>query len=49
MAGGSRMRKPDWLHYYTLNLMKEAGANWVRWGQLRGADRRKFKAVMNLV
>jgi beta-galactosidase len=24
--------QPDWLHYYTLSLMKEAGANWVRWG-----------------
>jgi len=24
--------QPDWLHFYTLNLMKEAGANWVRWG-----------------
>jgi beta-galactosidase len=24
--------QPDWLHFHTLNLMKEAGANWVRWG-----------------
>jgi beta-galactosidase len=24
--------QPDWLHFYTLNLMKQAGANWVRWG-----------------
>lgn len=24
--------QPDWLHFYTLNLMKEAGGNWVRWG-----------------
>jgi len=24
--------QPDWLHYYTLALMKEAGGNWVRWG-----------------
>jgi len=24
--------QPDWLHFYTLDLMKEAGANWVRWG-----------------
>ncbi len=24
--------QPDWLHYYTLDLMKEAGGNWVRWG-----------------
>jgi beta-galactosidase len=24
--------QPDWLHFCTLNLMKEAGGNWVRWG-----------------
>jgi beta-galactosidase len=24
--------QPDWLHFYTLNLMKEAGGNFVRWG-----------------
>jgi beta-galactosidase len=24
--------QPDWLHFYTLDLMKTAGANWVRWG-----------------
>lgn len=24
--------KPDWLHHFTLNLMKEGGANFVRWG-----------------
>ncbi len=24
--------QPDWMHFYTLNLMKEAGGNWVRWG-----------------
>jgi beta-galactosidase len=24
--------QPDWLHFLTLNLMKEAGGNWVRWG-----------------
>jgi len=24
--------QPDWLHYYTLALMKQAGGNWVRWG-----------------
>jgi beta-galactosidase len=24
--------QPDWLHYYTLALMKNAGANWIRWG-----------------
>jgi beta-galactosidase len=28
--------QPDWLHFYTLNLMKEAGANWVRWGHCAG-------------
>lgn len=27
---------PDWMHFYTLNLMKEAGANWVRWGHCAG-------------
>ncbi len=24
--------QPDWLHFYTLILMKEAGGNFVRWG-----------------
>jgi beta-galactosidase len=24
--------QPDWMHFYTLRLMKEAGGNWVRWG-----------------
>lgn len=24
--------QPDWLHFFTLNLMKQAGGNWVRWG-----------------
>ena len=24
--------QPDWLHYYTLQLMKEAGGNFIRWG-----------------
>lgn len=24
--------QPDWLHFYTLNMMKQAGGNWVRWG-----------------
>ena len=28
--------QPDWLHFYTLNLMKEAGANFVRWGHCAG-------------
>ena len=23
---------PDWLHFFTLDLMKQAGGNWVRWG-----------------
>ena len=23
---------PDWLHYYTLAQMKEAGGNFLRWG-----------------
>ncbi len=24
--------QPDWMHFYTLQLMKEAGGNFVRWG-----------------
>ncbi len=28
--------QPDWMHFYTLQLMKEAGANWVRWGHSAG-------------
>jgi beta-galactosidase len=28
---------PDWMHYYTLELMKEAGGNFVRWGHCAGA------------
>ena len=27
---------PDWLHHYTLALMKEAGGNFVRWGHCAG-------------
>jgi len=27
---------PDWMHYYTLALMKEAGGNFVRWGHCAG-------------
>jgi beta-galactosidase len=29
--------QPDWMHYYTLSLMKEAGGNWVRWGHCAAA------------
>jgi len=29
--------QPDWLHDYTLNLMKQAGANFVRWGHCAGS------------
>ena len=29
--------QPDWMHYYTLSLMKEAGGNFVRWGHCAGA------------
>lgn len=29
--------QPDWLHDYTLGLMKEAGANFVRWGHCAGS------------
>ena len=28
--------QPDWMHFYTLDLMKEAGGNWVRWGHCAG-------------
>jgi beta-galactosidase len=28
--------QPDWLHYYTLSLMKAAGGNFVRWGHCAG-------------
>lgn len=24
--------QPDWMHFYTLDLMKKAGGDWVRWG-----------------
>jgi len=29
---------PDWLHYYTLALMKQAGGNWVRWGHCAASE-----------
>jgi beta-galactosidase len=29
--------QPDWMHYYTLALMQEAGGNFVRWGHCAGA------------
>ncbi len=29
--------QPDWLHFYTLELMHEAGGNFVRWGHSAGA------------
>jgi beta-galactosidase len=29
--------QPDWMHYYTLELMKAAGGNFVRWGHCAGA------------
>jgi beta-galactosidase len=28
--------QPDWLHYYTLQLMKKAGGNFIRWGHSAG-------------
>lgn len=38
--------QPDWMHYFTLNLMRQAGGNFVRWGhtaggpaQIQAADR----------
>ncbi len=36
--------QPDWMHYYTLSLMKDAGANWIRWGHCAASgtdDRRR--------
>ncbi|MDR3459599.1 MAG: DUF4982 domain-containing protein [Verrucomicrobiae bacterium] len=30
--------QPDWLHYYTLALMKQAGGNWVRWGHCAASE-----------
>jgi beta-galactosidase len=30
--------QPDWLHYYTLALMKQAGGNWVRWGHCAAGE-----------
>jgi beta-galactosidase len=29
--------QPDWMHYYTMSLMKEAGGNFVRWGHSAAA------------
>jgi len=38
--------QPDWMHFFTLELMKQAGGNFIRWGhclggpaQIRAADR----------
>ena len=28
--------QPDWLHYFTLGLMKQAGGNFIRWGHCAG-------------
>ena len=28
--------QPDWMHFYTLRLMKDAGGNFVRWGHCAG-------------
>ncbi|MBP8304800.1 MAG: DUF4982 domain-containing protein [Phycisphaerae bacterium] len=28
--------QPDWMHFYALRLMKEAGGNFVRWGHTAG-------------
>ncbi|MGA2268164.1 MAG: sugar-binding domain-containing protein [Bryobacteraceae bacterium] len=30
--------QPDWMHFFTLALMKEAGGNFVRWGHCAGAE-----------
>jgi beta-galactosidase len=29
--------QPDWMHFYTLQLMKDAGGNFIRWGHSAGA------------
>src|SRR6185369_3893484 len=29
--------QPDWLQFFTLDLMKQAGGNFVRWGHVAGA------------
>jgi beta-galactosidase len=29
---------PDWMHFFTLALMREAGGNFVRWGHCAGAE-----------
>jgi beta-galactosidase len=29
--------QPDWMHFYTLQLMKDAGGNFIRWGHCAGA------------
>ena len=29
---------PDWLHFFTLQLMKDAGGNFVRWGHCAASD-----------
>ncbi|HWZ96005.1 MAG TPA: DUF4982 domain-containing protein [Opitutaceae bacterium] len=29
--------QPDWMHFYTLQLTKEAGGNFIRWGHCAGA------------
>ena len=39
--------QPDWMHYYTLALMKEAGGNFVRWGHCAGAPSRHRPARTN--
>jgi beta-galactosidase len=30
--------QPDWMHWYTLDLMKQAGGNWVRWGHCAAGE-----------
>ncbi|HXC02303.1 MAG TPA: DUF4982 domain-containing protein [Opitutaceae bacterium] len=29
--------QPDWMHFYTLQMMKDAGGNFIRWGHSAGA------------
>jgi beta-galactosidase len=37
--------QPDWMHFYTLDLMKQAGGNFVRWGHSARAPRRSTPAT----
>ena len=36
--------QPDWLHYFTLELMKQAGGNFIRWGHCLGGPAQIWSA-----